>query len=315
MTRKERDHHWFIYGYAFRNESFVLVDRFEVGRRTLRTGGGEELGYEVYNNYTSLSSSESFFNTTNGRSFLKALFYTFPVYRVGRKLPPGFVVEVGDTSMKYFPVGKDYWNGPRDLSFSTTLSYDDSALYCSVKVTDDSLVAGLSNASEGDHVELWFDLLGLRMNPSGGNAPNFRFQPDSNVVFVAVSPGDFRRVRPRVNLTLRRDPSERQKKGIQGIGVTARKRFQGYELQIKIPFLLFDLEGPPGSLGFSLAVSDVDGKEGAIRKSVATSQVRDWDPSSFGSLRFLPSGEKYGEVRNLGIERVLARMKDVGFTI
>lgn len=312
MTRKERNHHWFIVGYAFRNGSFVLVDRFEVGRRAIGSDGNE-IGYEIYDNYVSLSSSESFFNVANGKTFLKALFYTFPSYRLGRRMLPDFAAGIRDTAAKYFLSGKEFWDGTRDLGFSARFAHDDSALYCFVDVTDDSLVVVSSTRGDGDQVELWFDLLGNRLNPSSGPAPHFRFQPDENILCVSVSPGDFKRNRPRVNLILRREPSEDQRRGINQIGVTSRRKVDGYALHIKIPFSVFDLVTPPSLLGFTLVVKDVDRTATPlVTKSLATSQLREWDPSSFGVLRFVGDREAYGEVRNFNVERLLSRMKDVG---
>jgi hypothetical protein len=312
MTSKEQDHHWFITGYTFHNGSFVLVDRFEVGRRSIG-GGGTEIGYEVYNNYETLASRESFFNVSNGKLFLGAQYYTFPVYRVGRRPLPDFVTSLQDTSGKYFVGGKDNWRGPRDLGFSAGVVYDDSALYCHFRVIDDSLVVGTRDVADDDCVSLWFDLKASRMNASSGTAPNFRLQPDSSVMSISISPGDFRARRPRVALLLHKEPSELQQHGINSISVTSTKRVDGYELMARIPFSLFDLVKPPSVLGFTAEVNDVDGSNGDLRRTrIATSDLRDWDPSTFGVLRFIPEHASYGEVRNLSIEDLLLRLRDVG---
>jgi hypothetical protein len=313
MTRKERNHHWFITGYRFHNGSFLLVDRFEVGRRQVGSDGKAEIGYEVYDNFQTLASSESFFNPANGKLFLGAKYYTFPVYRVSRKLLPEFVAAIEDTSGKYIISGKEDWQGPRDLSFSAKVVSDDSALYCYVSVTDDSLVIANDSLNSSDRIELWFDLRASRMNPSSGSAPNFRLQPDGDVMSITVSPGDFRTKRPRANIVLRKEPTELQQAGIKAISVTSTKTREGYALRIKLPYPLFNSMIAPQVLGFTLQVHDVDGPiSGGTRTSVATSQLREWDPSTFGVLRFITDRAFYGEVRNLAIEALLTRIHEVG---
>ena len=313
MTNKEKDHHWFITGYTFLSGSFLLVDRFEVGRQALGPDQSEEIGYESYNNYLSLASSESFFNVANGKMFLKTLFYTLPAYRERRRLLPDFAADLRDTSEKYFLSGKELWKGANDLNFSTRAFYDDSSLTCFVNIVDDSLVVNQPDTSESDRAVFWIDAKGNRVNPSTGGAPNFRLQPDSNVMSISVSPGDFKAKRPRVSLVLRKDPSELQKKGIKGISVLSTKKANGYTLRVRLPFALFDFKKEPTSLGFTLEVIDVDGINSQSKKScLATSQLREWDPSTFGVLRFISDRSAYGVVRNLAIENLLKRIEEVG---
>jgi hypothetical protein len=313
MTSKEKDHHWFITGYAFHNGSFILVDRFEVGRHFIGVANHTEIGYEEYNNYETLASRQSFFNVSNGKLFLGAQYYTFPVYRMGRRPLPDFVTSLKDTSGKYFVVGKENWTGPQDLGFSASAVYEDSALYCHLRVIDDSLVVGAGDMADGDCTNLWFDLKASRMNPSSGTAPNFRLQPDSGVMSMSISPGDFRTKRPRVAVLLHKQPSDLQRQGINSISVTSTKRADGYELLARIPFSLFDLEKPPSVMGFTAEVNDVDGSNGDLKRTrMATSELRDWDPSTFGVLRFIPEYGSYGEVRNLSIENLLQCLRDVG---
>jgi hypothetical protein len=313
MTSKEKEHNWFITGYTYHSGSFVLVDRFEVGRQSLGADSTAEIGREVYDNYQTLASREDFFNVSNGKLFLGAYYYTFPVYRTTRKPLPDFVTCLQDTSGKYFVSGKENWGGPKDLSFSAKLTYDDSALYCFVNVTDDSIVLGKPEITDGDCVSLWLDLRPTRINHSSGAAPNFRLQPDGNVMSMSISPGDFRANRPRVLLLLRKDPSDLQKQGIKLISVISTKRVDGYSLRVRIPFCLFGDTKPPVVLGFTMEVNDVDRNNGDAMKTVlATSQLRDWDPSTFGVLRFIPARGSYGEVRNLSMEKLLKRIQDVG---
>lgn len=313
MTSKEKDHHWFITGYTFHNGSFVLVDRFEVGRQLIGADNTAEIGHEIYDNYQTLASREDFFNVSNGKLFLGAHYYTFPVYRTTRKPLPDFVTCLQDTSGKYFVSGKENWGGPTDLSFSTKLAYDDSSIDCMINVIDDSLVVGGPDVTDGDCVSLWLDLKASRINHSSGSAPNFRLQPDSNVMLMSISPGDFKTKRPRLDLVLRKDPTDLQQHAIKSISVLSTKRVDGYSLRVHIPFSLFDDMKPPAVLGFTVDVNDVDGNAGdATKARLATSQLREWDPSTFGVLRFIPGRESYGEVRNLSVERLLKRIQDVG---
>jgi hypothetical protein len=84
-------------------------------------------------------------------------------------------------------------------------------------------------------------------------------------------------------------------------------------LLARIPFSLFDLGKPPSILGFTAEVNDVDGSNSDLRRTrMATSELRDWDPSTFGVLRFIPEHGLYGEVRNLSIEDLLQRLRAVG---
>jgi hypothetical protein len=313
MTSKEKEHHWFITGYTYHSGSFVLVDRFEVGRQSLGADSTAEIGHEIYDNYQTLASKESFFNVSNGKLFLGAQYYTFPAYRNRRKPLPDYVTTLHDTSGKYFISGKENWRGPKDLSFSANLAYDDSSLDCLINVIDDSLAVGGSEVTEGDCVSLWFDLKANRINPSSGAAPNFRLQPDSNVMLMSISPGDYRAKRPRLDLILRKDPTDQQQHAIKSISVLSTKRPDGYSLRVRIPFSLFGDSKPPGVLGFTLDVNDVDRNNGGASKTrLGTSQLRDWDPSTFGILRFIPERGTYGEVRNLFIETLLKRIRDIG---
>jgi hypothetical protein len=313
MTSKEKDHHWFITGYTFHSGSFVLVDRFEVGRQSIGADNTAEIGHEVYDNYQTLASREEFFNVSNGKLFLGAHYYTFPVYRTTRKPLPDFVTCLQDTSGKYFVSGRENWGGPKDLSFSIKLAYDDSSFDCMINVIDDSLVVGAPEVTDGDCVSLWLDLKASRMNSSSGWAPNFRLQPDSNVMLMSISPGDFKAKRPRLDLVLRKEPTDLQQHAIKSISVFSTKRADGYSLRVRTPFSLFGDTKPPAVLGFTVDMNDVDrNTSDATKTRLATSQLRDWDPSTFGVLRFIPERGTYGEVRNLSVERLLKRIQDVG---
>ncbi len=313
MTQKVVQHHWFISGYTYKDGNFILVDRYEVGRRYVDQGQKVEIGYEVYNNYVNLKSSESFFNTTNGKVYLKTQYYTFPAYRIGKNLPWEYFNTVSDTSTKYFLSRKEGWKGPQDLNFTSSLYYDERYLYCFIDVVGDTLVVSGENLTDNDHVQLWFDVNPTRINAGNGTAPNFRIQADDNIYLLSIMPGNNRSIKPKVHFSLRKEPTVLQRNGIREIKLLTEKTQAGYTLQLKIPYAVFDRSSLPEYIGFTIQVNDVDGQNGAVRRtSMATSQLREWDPSSFGAIRFLPDHKFYGEVHNLVLDEILKRMKEIG---
>ncbi len=314
MTTKLGDYNWLIRGYTYYNGSFILVDRYEATRLFPSVAKQWQVGYETYINYRNLLSDENFFNAVNNSGYAKLNYYAYPAYRKGRAIFKDYATAVVDTTDKFILAGRDHWKGASDVSFASRACYDSSAIRFSMEVIDDSVVTSNVNPDGNDYVQLWFDCgAGHKVEVPEDSGVTFRDKPDSTLYALTISLGNFSAERPKVKLISKSELSDLQLSALSEMEVTVERLANGYSVDIRIPPRVFGITSLARPLGFTAVVHDADSALDPDDVTImATSKLEPWNPSSLGVLQFIPDGEYFGEVTNLVLPSLLARIAAVG---
>jgi hypothetical protein len=174
------------------------------------------------------------------------------------------------------------WSGPADLSALFHATYDDSAFYLAVVVTDDLHVQNAQTRGidlwKGDDVELWFDQqLNEDFDAGEGDADDWQ---------VGLSAGDFAKLGPEAFIF--RPPDH----AVTGIQVAAQPRTDngGYVLEVAIPWAALGGFQPHAgqAIGFAASVGDNDNLGTAQQEGMlSTARHLQWNhPPTFGNLFF-----------------------------
>ncbi|HEX5317179.1 MAG TPA: hypothetical protein VFX22_11065 [Candidatus Kapabacteria bacterium] len=262
ITRKIGENHWTQEGYSIRSGDVMLDDRFETQQENIAGAGNGKphpLGHEVYRNYQTLRTRESYFTGTAGGSMLSESYFTLPAYERLREIYPGYGHLLSDTSKDFITEGIGLRRDATDLSIrSMQAAYDDDYLYLAVRVRDDYVTGGQPNISANDRVSFWFDTkyTGDRLNrdrrvlSEQGGFPTFRTSLDSlvsNLTFVLPAhPGKVTQITYSTVSPL--TPLEQE--GLNKVRAvmeydTGRAVVDGYRLTLKIPFTFFGFESNP----------------------------------------------------------------------
>ncbi len=173
--------------------------------------------------------------------------------------------------------GAASWSGSSDLSATYYLGWDGGNLYLAVRVTDDKFVQ-ISTGSQifkGDAVELQFDA-DLAGDFSSAYLSSDDFQ-------IGLSPGNFGTLSPEA---YRWYPASQSGKLIS-VQVKARQTTNGYELEARIPWVIFGITPSAGArYGLALSVSDDDLAGSAVQQSMVSNVGTRLllDPTSWGTL-------------------------------
>lgn len=314
MTTKLGEYNWLIRGYTYYNGSFILVDRYEATRLFPSVAKRRQVGYESYINYRNLLSNENFFNAVNNSGYAKLDYYAYPAYRKGRAIFEDYATAVVDTTDKFILAGREHWKGASDVSFTSRAYYDSSAICFSMEVIDDSVVTADVNPDGNDYVQLWFDCgAGHKVEVPEDSGVTFRDKPDSTLYSLTISLGNFSTEKPKVKLISKSGLSDLQLRELSEMEVTVERLANGYTVDIRIPVRVFGITSLARPLGFTAVVHDADSAlDPGDVTIMATSKLEPWNPLSLGVLRFVPDGEYFGEVTNLVLPLLLARIAAVG---
>ncbi len=173
--------------------------------------------------------------------------------------------------------GAASWSGSSDLSATYYLGWDSGNLYLAVRVTDDKFVQ-LSTGSQiykGDSIELQFDA-----DLAGDFSSTYLSSDDFQ---IGLSPGDFGTLSPEA---YRWYPASQSGKLIS-VQVQARQTASGYDLEARIPWVIFGLTPSAGArYGLALSISDDDLAGSAVQQSMVSNVGTRLllDPTSWGTL-------------------------------
>ncbi len=178
-------------------------------------------------------------------------------------------------------VGANRIEGPSDLSANFQVGWNANGLMLAVRVNDDIYRAGPAGSElwQGDSLEVQFDRqLAEDFDSSLANADDYQvgITFDDNITAV------------RGYLWL---PFERESE--LGLPSAFTLSEQGYQLEVVIPWSVFDLSDPPSSdrfYGFNLSVNDNDSENPAQEIVISASPMRTThdNPTEWGTLRILP---------------------------
>ncbi len=176
--------------------------------------------------------------------------------------------------------GAAAWTGTSDLSATFFIGWDAGNLYLAAHVRDDRHVQTASGRYlyKGDDVEIQLDA------DLAGDYYSTVLSADDYQ--IGLSPGDFA---ARPTEVYRWYPSEAS---LPTVTVAARKTDQGYDLEARIPWSVFDVTPASGaSYGFALSFSDNDLAGSAVQQSMVSNVPtrRLLNPTTWGTLILEPA--------------------------
>jgi len=263
ITQKIGQDHWTQEGYSIVYGDITLIDRFETQQENLAgVGNGKPhpLGHEVYRNYQTLRTRESYFTGTAGGSMLAESYFTLPAYERLREIYPGYGHLLSDTSKDFITEGVGLRRDAADFSIrSMQAAYDDDYLYIAVRVHDDYVIGGQPDIAANDRVSFWFDskYTGDRLNrdrrilSEEGGFPTFRTSLDSlvsNITFVLPAhPGKVTQVTYSTvtPLTPLEQEGLNKVRAVMEYDTNGGNAVNGYRLTLKIPFSFLGFETNP----------------------------------------------------------------------
>ena len=322
VTKKRKQFDWMIKGYHYENGIIMLFDEFTTKRI-------EDKTQESYRNYQTLKNTEKFLVTTSNETKFVADYLTIPSYTRGRLIYKGFSSEAISKNIDYVQSGAYYWKGEYDASFSTKSSFDDEYLYMTVSVKDDKVVTLSCDTCQADYIEVWFDIIPPERKPKSDIKPlpiidssysnQHRFTP-SGIYNIKFYPGDFLEKKAFIKNYYSSDNMEyTQIEAVKNINAVSSLRPDGYDIKFRIPFTFFGIEASQMDLnlvefGCTLILHDIDNEYRPEEETqIATSKFDSNDPSSYGSLMFIPQGKWYGESSNIYRDDFIKFLLEYGF--
>ncbi len=319
ITKKNKENNWLIKGYTFENGALILKEKYETKRLGKYT-------YEKLEDFRHLRNTEKFLLTTNGETVFSINYLTLPSYPRNKLIYWGHQSEIYSNYIDYIVQGSYWWKGDEDCSYSVKSSYDDKFLYFTVKVKDDEIVYQKCDTCLADNVQVWFDVsyktkLGKRIFDFDGDKLIFRKDNKKGMYSFSLYPGDFLFKKAYVKEIKTTDILYKfQTKEIQSIKVASSLTEDGYLIKFKIPFILLAMSGPltdsdqMHEIGCSFVVTDVDNEFRPEEVSyLSTSILNHIDPSSYGTLVFIPPKQWYDEVINVYKLDILQTLNTYGF--
>lgn len=314
VLQKYQDFEWSITGYRLDNGSVVILDQFKTERI-------KNMTHESYKNYQTLTAYEKYKDSKTNDDLFFADFITVPSYPRGNYVYKGFSADASSAAVKFITKGAYYWGGKEDLSFSVRSVHNEQYLYFLVRVTDDHVVATGKDSVLQDRVEIWLDMSSLnnRFIRKKGKVESFRTRAESNIFAFTIHPGNFAEKKPSVTTSAVDNLTDAQKQAVGMVKVASTLFDKGYLVKIRVPFQLLGFtgapieEGKPTEYGCSVLVHDIDNEFRPEEETLlATSKFDSANPASYGSLLLIPVGVVYGEARNIYVESVTERLKEIG---
>ncbi|MFM8438910.1 MAG: hypothetical protein ACKOAX_10570, partial [Candidatus Kapaibacterium sp.] len=223
--------------------------------------------------------------------------------------------------------GAFMWTGPDDASMSIKSVYDSAGIYLTVAVHDDTIVIPRCDTCAGDALDVWFDtsdpgddndrVLGKR-----GRRSFVRKSADDGLYRLGIRLGDFALRAPQVVMSTT-DSVNADSIGVAGIpSITAKTalRENGYVVRLRIPFAAIGIRAreiglsKAKEIGCTVVLHDIDNEFRPEEEStIATSELVDMNPATFGILRFIPDDESYGTVAPVFTSAVCTYLRTLGF--
>lgn len=320
ITQKRKQYDWIIRGYRFTNGSLLKVDEYTTYRV-------ERYTRESYRNFVSLRSEERYLQTSNNDVVFSNDFLTIPCYNRGEVVYKDSPNIVDVRSIDYVSKGSFWWTGEEDCSFTLRSVYDDNFLYMTITVKDDQIVTARCDTCPSDNIDIWFDstptdTTGDRTMIQKGKRLQIKTAPDSNIYRIALSLGDFLEKRPSVAIKAMDASLDdvQLKIAVQQISKKVILRPNGYVAKLRIPFSLLGFDKAPldekniNEIGCSVVVHDIDNEYRPEEETtLATSQIKQMNPSTLGILKLIQTESRYGESVNIFSDSLVKFLNDLGY--
>ncbi len=322
ITKKRSQFNWLIEGFKFQNGCFIKLDEFT----TERVGN---LTKETYKNFETMMNRYRFVKTSGGEEVFSVSYLTIPCYPREKLISFGYKPDVFSNYVDFVPVGAYHWKGDKDASFRVRSAYDNEFLYMSIYVIDDNVITSNCEGCVSDFVELWFDARPVPQNESRfvsmkGKELDVRKTIDSGVYRFAFYPGDFLEEKPFSEASQKVGSTDNlasfQRLAVGRIKSVSAPLDSGYVIKFKIPFQVFGFDSAPikqnviQEFGCTVVVHDADHQYRPKEiTEIATSAIEPSDPSTFGTIKFIPPDLWYGDAYNIYIDDIVKSLQENGF--
>ncbi|MFM8471960.1 MAG: hypothetical protein ACKOBV_00390 [Candidatus Kapaibacterium sp.] len=320
VTRKRREFEWTVQGYRFTEGNLVLMDEFASTRL-------ERFAKESYRNFLTLDHETSYLYPSSGDVAFVSRYKMLPCYTRGRSIYRSTPSQSDISTVAFVQRGAFMWTGPDDASMSIKSVYDSAGIYLTVAVHDDTIVIPRCDTCAGDALDVWFDtsdpgddndrVLGKR-----GRRSFVRKSADDGLYRLGIRLGDFALRAPQVVMSTT-DSVNADSIGVAGIpSITAKTalRENGYVVRLRIPFAAIGIRAreiglsKAKEIGCTVVLHDIDNEFRPEEEStIATSELVDMNPATFGILRFIPDDESYGTVAPVFTSAVCTYLRTLGF--
>jgi hypothetical protein len=314
VVEKQKDFEWTVTSYRLTAGSLIVLNKFKTERAKLLT-------HEAERNFQTLYGTEKYRETRSGDEVFTSEFLSLPAYVRGRKIVQGYATDAQSGSIRFVTQGSFYWQGDKDCSFDVRCAYNEQYLFYLVRVKDDKVIGERVEGGTTEKIEVWLDVsnTGNRFVRSGGGGDKFRLTADSNIFSFVMTPGNFTDRKPSVVISSTDDLTDIQRQASQQVRVASSLTDSGYVIKVRIPFELLGFIGAPvdkakiTEYGCTVLVRDVDNEYRPEEETViATSKFLNGNPSSYGSLLFVPDIMVYGEALNIYLDQIAERLRQLG---
>ncbi len=318
ITKKNEQYNWEIQGFTYDNGALVKHDEFT----TKRLGS---LTLETYFDFINLRNNLKLLNTSKGEETFFRDYMTIPSYERGRIVYNGYSNETISDFIDYVHKGAYFWEGKEDLSVKVRSAYDDTFLYMTVEIQDDEVVVENCDTCIADHIKVWFDISdpfpnGKRNYILDENNIEFKTVADSGIYCFSVFPGDYEKKSSYIEISTNSDISDIQQEESKKIKAISNLTDDGYIIKFKIPFLFLGLEEIPirdnnfFEIGCTVIAVDYDNEFRPEEVTeIATSSFDEHDPSTYGSMIFIPNEKWYGTSVNIFTQDIINNLLEYGF--
>lgn len=335
ITKKNEKYSWDIYSYTYQTGVVVLKSHFS----TRRIG---DLTYEKTVDYLSLTNTEKFIYTKSKEIAFYREFSSIVSYPRGKQVFKGYTRESLINNIDYVYSGAWYLDGRDDLSYTVKSAYDSDFLYFTVNVTDDKIVVRscddcivtgigeqLSKTCDtcfADHINMWIDVYTPfeenenRFMTIENNRINFRNSAERTIMKFSIYPGDFHSQDAEIEIATNDYLNSFRRFDTRKLKASANLTDKGYIVKFRIPLRVLGYENCPTDdkkiveLGTSFAVVDYDNKFRPHEKTeMANSDLKPYNPTTYGSLFMIPYNQYYGEAENIFEMDILQALREYGF--
>lgn len=314
VSQKLKSANWKIYGYQLINGAVVYKEDFsseKIGNLTI----------DKTIDFVNLTTAVKINNDKN-KVLYENKYYNIPSYQRGRLIYHGFSNKVLLNNVDFVPIGAYWWDGADDCSAEITSAFDDDFLYFQFNIADDKVVPKKCDTCYSDHISIWFDLLNI------GTVSHFRIQNDKVILNDSMSkalynfviyPGDFIDVHPTVQAYTNDNLTTIQQISASQIRAVANLTEKGYVVKVRIPLTIIGVDlttimGDNYEIACTVEIHDIDNEFRPEEKTILTTSKFNYkNPSTFGSLIFIPNNQWYGVCQNIFRQDIYQTLLEYGY--
>lgn len=316
VTQKVGQSNWEMYGFRVVDGALINKNNFSSEKLDFYT-------VEKKNDYYGLQMTERIFENEKGTEKYSRKYFVIPSYNRGRLIFHGFSNSAIINDIDFVNKGAFYWEGEKDSYFEISSAYDNEFLYFQIKVYDDKITVKNCDNCSGDYISLWFNTDFMdhdfeRYSIKGKELKIFD-KTSSSLYNFQIYPGDFVDLPPYVNAYSNDLVTSVQQISASHIKVVSNKFEGGYIVKVRIPFDIigidpFKFNSDYYKIAFTTEVHDIDNEFRPEEESVlATSQFDSTNPSTFGTLVFVPNNLWYGECKNIYKQDIYQTLLEYGY--